>query len=125
MGVMALLFIMFNTLLPQLFSNDSDIILIASRLLLFAAVFQLFDGTQVVAVGVLRGIEDYKFPSYIAFVGYWIIALPLAYVLAFKMGYQVYGVWLALSLSLAFVSITLFFRIRFLMNKKHEGQLSF
>ena len=118
MGTMTVLYILFNTVLPQIFSSDTEIILITSRLLLFAALFQLFDGTQVVAVGVLRGIEDYKFSSYVAFIGYWIIALPLAYVFAFPMGYKVYGVWFALSLSLAFVSIVLYFRIRFLMRRK-------
>ena len=118
MGTMTVLYMLFNSLLPQIFSADTEIILITSRLLLFAALFQLFDGTQVVAVGVLRGIEDYKFSSYVAFIGYWIIALPLAYLFAFPMGYKVYGVWFALSLSLAFVSIVLYFRIRFLMRKK-------
>jgi len=120
MGTMTVLYMLFNTLLPQIFSGDTEIILITSRLLLFAALFQLFDGTQVVAVGVLRGIEDYKFSSYVAFIGYWIIALPLAYLFAFPMGYKVYGVWFALSLSLAFVSIVLYFRIRFLMRRKSE-----
>jgi MATE family multidrug resistance protein len=69
MGTMTVLYMLFNTLLPQIFSADTEIILITSRLLLLAALFQLFDGTQVVAVGVLRGIEDYKFSSYIAFIG--------------------------------------------------------
>lgn len=117
MGTMTILYVLFNTLLPQIFSSDNEIIIITSRLLLFAAFFQLFDGTQVVAVGVLRGIEDYQFSSYIAFIAYWLMALPLAYILAFKLGYEVYGVWFALSLSLAFVSIALFFRIRFLIKK--------
>lgn len=118
MGFMALLFICFNTFLPTIFSNDQEIILIASKLLLFAAFFQLFDGTQVVAIGALRGLDDYKFPTYIAFIGYWIIALPLCYVFAFTFGYKVYGVWLALSLGLGFVSVALFFRIRNLLRLK-------
>lgn len=123
MGFMAIGFVVFNTWLPSLFSADSEIILIASRLLLFAALFQLFDGTQVVAVGVLRGIEDYKFPTYITFIGYWVLALPLCYFFAFTCHYQVYGVWLALSIALCFVAITLFFRIRFLLNPKIKKQI--
>ena len=118
MSVMTILYVLLNNVLPRVFSDDAEIILISSRLLLFAAMFQLFDGTQVVAVGVLRGIEDYKFSSYMAFIGYWILALPLSYVFAFTLGYKVYGVWFALSLGLAFVSISLFFRIRFLLAKK-------
>lgn len=118
MGFMALVFISCNTFLPTIFSNDAEIISIASKLLLFAALFQLFDGTQVVAIGVLRALEDYKYPTYIAFVGYWLIALPLCYVFAFVYNYKVYGVWLALSMGLGFVSITLFLRIRALIKLK-------
>jgi len=118
MGFMALLFICFNTFLPTIFSNDQEIILIASKLLLFAAFFQLFDGTQVVAIGALRGLDDYTYPTYIAFIGYWIIALPLCYLFAFTFNYKVYGVWLALSIGLGFVSIALYFRIKALLKLK-------
>ena len=118
MGFMALVFICFNTVLPIVFSNDAEIILIASKLLLFAALFQLFDGTQVVAIGALRGLEDYKYPTYIAFIGYWIIALPLCYIFGFMMNYKVYGVWLALSIGLGFVAIALSIRIRNLIRLK-------
>ena len=118
MGFMALVFICFNTVLPIVFSNDAEIIFIASKLLLFAALFQLFDGTQVVAIGALRGLEDYKYPTYIAFIGYWIIALPLCYVFGFMMNYKVYGVWLALSIGLGFVAIALSIRIRNLIRLK-------
>lgn len=118
MGVMALIFVSLNTVLPIIFSNDAEIILIASKLLLFAAMFQLFDGTQVVAIGALRGLEDYKFPTSIAFIGYWILALPLCYVFAFMFDFKVYGVWMALSIGLAFVSIALYFRIRTLLRIK-------
>lgn len=118
MGIMALIFISLNKILPVVFSNDPEIILIASKLLLFAALFQLFDGTQVVAIGALRGIEDYKYPTYIAFIGYWLIALPLCYIFAFILGYKVYGVWLALSIGLGFVAVALSFRIKNLIRMK-------
>ena len=87
-------------------------------LLLFAAFFQLFDGTQVTAIGVLRGLEDYKFPTYVAFIGYWIIALPLCYLFAFPLHYKVYGIWLGLSVGLGFVALALFFRIKALVKMK-------
>lgn len=118
MGFMAVLFILLNKVLPMIFSNDTEIVHIASALLLFAAFFQLFDGTQVTAIGVLRGLEDYKFPTGIAFVGYWLIALPLCYLFAFVLGYKVYGVWLGLSVGLGFVSLALYFRIRILLRMK-------
>lgn len=118
MGFMALMFVCFNNVLPAIFSKEQDIIDISAKLLLFAAMFQLFDGTQVVAVGALRGLEDYKFPTTIAFIGYWIISLPLSYVFAFVFHYEVYGIWLALSLGLAFVSIALYLRIKILLKVK-------
>lgn len=118
MGCMALLFILMNTLLPSIFTNDAEIIEIASVLLLFAAFFQLFDGTQVTAIGALRGLEDYKFPTYAAFIGYWVLALPLCYVFAFIYEYKVYGVWLGLSIGLGFVAVVLYLRIRYLMKVK-------
>ncbi len=118
MGFMALLFILLNNILPVIFSSDAEIIHIASVLLLFAAFFQLFDGTQVTAIGVLRGLEDYKFPTVIAFIGYWLIALPLCYLFAFVFHYKVYGVWLGLSTGLGFVSLALYFRIKTLLRMK-------
>lgn len=121
MGCMALVFICFNQLLPQIFSIDAEIIAISAKLLLIAAFFQLFDGTQVVAICILRGVEDYKFSTYLAFIGYWLIALPLSYVFAFILQWQVYGVWLALIIGLAFVSITLFFRIKLLIKVKEAS----
>lgn len=119
MLIMALGFVCLNTILPVMFSHDDEIISVASKLLLFAAFFQLFDGAQVTAVGALRGIEDYKVPTYISFVGYWMLALPLCYVFAFTWHWRVYGIWLGLSLSLCFVAIALLFRMRYLLAKLH------
>ncbi len=118
MSFMALLFILLHTVLPVIFTDDTEIIHIASVLLLFAAFFQLFDGTQVTAIGTLRGLEDYKFPTYVAFVGYWVLALPLSYVFAFTRNYKVYGVWLGLSIGLGFVAVSLYLRIKYLMKAK-------
>ncbi len=117
MGFMAIMFILLNSWLPRLFSTDEEIILITSRLLLFAALFQLLDGVQVVAVGALRGMEDYQYSSVMSFIAYWLVALPLAYVLAFVTQWSVYGVWLALSIALGIAAFTLFFRIKSVIKK--------
>lgn len=118
MGCMALIFVCLHQLLPHIFSSDSEIIHISSKLLLIAALFQLFDGTQVVAVGVLRGLEDYKFPTTMAFIAYWLLSLPLSYLFAFVFKLEVYGVWVALSIGLAFVSVALYLRIKSLLKAK-------
>lgn len=118
MGCMAIGFVVFKAFLPELFTAEQDIISISSQLLLIAALFQLFDGAQVTAIGILRGLEDYKFPTYLAFIGYWLLALPLCYIFAFVLKYEVIGIWLGLSVGLAFVAITLYLRIKHLMAVK-------
>lgn len=121
MLTMALIFLILHQQLPLLFSKEPNIIHMASNLLLFAAMFQLFDGTQVTALGILRGMEDVKFPTYITFIGYWIIALPLAYIFGFILNLQVYGVWLSLSIALLFVALALYLRIKYLMKQRIQS----
>ncbi len=78
----ALGFFALHKLLPLAFSTDQEILSLASDLLIIAAVFQLFDGTQVVAQGMLRGMEDVKIPTFITLIAYWVIACPLPIILA-------------------------------------------
>lgn len=97
----AVILILFNKTLPLLFVNDFEVIHISSSLLIIAAFFQLFDGVQAVALGVLRGITDVKYPTAITFISYWIIGLPLGYYLGFIYEFGVIGVWIGLSVGLA------------------------
>ena len=117
MGGFAILFLMINNFLPKVFSSDLQIVNLASKLLIIAALFQLFDGIQVTIVGILRGLEDSKIPTLISLVGYWIIALPLAYWLAFILKLETVGVWIGLLVSLIFAAIVLFWRLNYLINK--------
>ena len=117
MGGFAILFLMINNFLPKVFSSDLQIVNLASKLLIIAALFQLFDGIQVTIVGILRGLEDFKIPTLISLVGYWIIALPLAYWLAFILKLETVGVWIGLLVSLIFAAIILFWRLNYLINK--------
>lgn len=117
MGFFAIIFTMFNHALPKLFTDDKDILDLTSSLLLIAAVFQLFDGLQVTSIGMLRGMEDVKFPTYITLIGYWILALPLAYFLGFTLNLKVIGIWWALTFSLVFVGVILYWRFWKLMKK--------
>ena len=110
MGVFAIFFMLLRDFLPTLFTNDEAIISLTSELLLIAAVFQLFDGLQVTSIGMLRGMEDVKFPTYITLIGYWVLALPLAYVLGFTFKMEVIGIWWALTSSLVFVGVILYWR---------------
>ena len=117
MGIFGLFFFAFRNYLPMGFSNDENIIALSSQLLIIAALFQLFDGLQVTVIGILRGVEDVKVSTWVTLVGYWGIALPLAYLLAFYFKLDVIGVWIALLISLALVGVSLLMRFRYLLRK--------
>jgi MATE family multidrug resistance protein len=73
MGLSALSFVLLRNYLPELYTHDQQVIQLAARLLIMAAVFQLFDGTQVVVLGALRGLADVKHAMIYAFISYIII----------------------------------------------------
>lgn len=112
MAITALFFILANNFLPFLYTEDNAVISIAAQLLIIAGFFQLFDGTQVVGLGVLRGIGDVNVPTFITFVAYWIIGIPLGYLLGIKLNMGVNGIWYGLTFGLLTASILLFLRFQ-------------
>jgi len=122
----ALLFIVFHNYLPHMFLNmentgqvldNTEVIAIASKLLLIAAVFQISDGIQVVVLGALRGLQDVKVPMYITFVAYWIIGFPISYYLGEHTELKAQGVWIGLLAGLTAAAIFLYIRFHFLTKK--------
>jgi MATE family multidrug resistance protein len=87
-----------------------EVLAVGATLLLLAAVFQLFDGLQVLAIGLLRGIQDTAVPFAYAALSYWGVGLPLAYALGFVAGGDEIGVWLGLVISLVVASTLLMVR---------------
>lgn len=112
MSCTAIIFTLFNQYLPWIYTSDKTVITIAAQLLIVAAFFQLFDGTQVVGLGVLRGMGDVNVPTIITFISYWIIGLPIAYLLGVHFNLGVMGVWYGLVLGLMASSIMLFLRFQ-------------
>jgi len=108
----AVIFTLCNHLLPYIYTSDKHVVLIAEQLLIVAAFFQLFDGTQVVGLGVLRGMGDVNIPTVITFISYWIIGLPVAYLLGVYFEIGVIGVWYGLVCGLMSASIMLFIRFQ-------------
>ncbi|HRI08098.1 MAG TPA: MATE family efflux transporter [Nannocystaceae bacterium] len=107
MGVAALAFVIFDRSLPALYGADPAVLAIAGGLLPIAAAFQLFDGTQVVGGGILRGMGRTRPAAVFNLVGYYALGLPLAIWLAFGQGLGVHGLWWGLTGALGAVAILL------------------
>jgi MATE family multidrug resistance protein len=89
------------------FTTDPRMIGIGVRLLAVAAGFQLFDGTQAVVTGVLRGIGETRLPMVVNVVGHWLFGLPVGYVLCFWYAWGVFGLWVGLSIGLIVTALVL------------------
>ena len=83
---------------------------IGVTLLALAAMFQMADAAQVMALGLLRGIKDTRVPMWAAAISYWGIGIPVSYALGFVLGWGGVGVWLGLSAGLAFASGSMMIR---------------
>ena len=89
------------------FTTDPRVIDIGARLLRIAAAFQLFDGTQAVATGVLRGLGETRMPMIVNVIGHWVFGLPAGYALCFVFGWGVTGLWVGLSIGLVIAGMAL------------------
>lgn len=112
MSCSAIIFVLANNLMPFIYTSDMAVVPIAAQLLIIAGFFQLFDGTQVVGLGVLRGLGDVNIPTVITFLAYWVVGIPIGYLLGFHFRLGVNGIWYGLTLGLLTASILLFFRFQ-------------
>lgn len=122
MAVFAVVFILAPGPLASMFSKVEDVGVreVTLALLPVAAVFQVMDGVQVVALGALRGVGDTKVPMLINLVGFWMIGLPAGYYLAFHLGSGPAGLWWGLTIGLTIVGVMLALRTR----SKLRGELT-
>ena len=124
--VFAFMFVALHNYLPYIFLNmenesqlmdNTEVISIAAKLLLVAAVFQISDGIQVVVLGALRGLQDVKIPMYITFVAYWVIGFPISYYLGEYTELKAVGVWIGLLAGLTAAALFLYIRFHYLTKK--------
>ncbi|OUN76960.1 MATE family efflux transporter [Alistipes sp. An116] len=108
----AVLFISLRHVIPTLFTSNPEVIAITSQLLVLAALYQLSDGLQNVSVGILRGIQDVRIIMPIAFVSYWLLNLPVGYLLGFTLGMGPSGLFLGFSFGLSAAALLMILRIR-------------
>jgi MATE family multidrug resistance protein len=107
MAAIGLAFFLWPVSLLRVFSTDPRIVDIGVGLLAIAAAFQLFDGTQAVATGALRGISETRMPMLVNVVGHWVLGLPVGYALCFRFGWGVRGLWIGLSIGLVVAALVL------------------
>lgn len=112
MSVMGILFILFRSFLPYMFTEDAEVIQLAAGLLIIAAIFQVFDGLQVVMISSLRGMADVRFPMYISFFSYLFVGIPTSYIFAFLFDFGPSGIWYGYLVGLGIAGILFYFRFR-------------
>lgn len=128
--VFAILFLLFNDILPKLyldydnmeeFQDNFQVAAIAAKLLLIAAIFQISDTLQVVVLGALRGMQDVKIPTVITFVAYWLVGFPISFYLSMYTDYESSGIWIGLLAGLTVSAVLLFIRFNYLSKKMIEN----
>ncbi|MDO7172780.1 MATE family efflux transporter [Mariniflexile sp. AS56] len=122
----ATMFFLLHNQLPKLyvdfddaknFVDNTEVVTIASKLLIAAAIFQISDSIQVIFLGALRGLQDVKIPTIITFISYWLIGFPVSWFLGKEEAYGSFGIWLGLLAGLTTAAILLYFRFNFLTKK--------
>jgi MATE family multidrug resistance protein len=131
--IFGILFVILHNFLPHLFLNmnnvnqaieNKEVIIIASKLLLVAAVFQISDGIQVVVLGALRGLQDVKVPMYITFVAYWVVGFPTSFLLGKYTDLKAVGVWIGLLAGLSTAALFLYLRFHKLTNQQLQKSIN-
>lgn len=106
----ATLFITLRNLLPAAFNDDANVLIMAASLLVLAAVFQISDATQAIGAALLRGIKDVTVPTILVAIAYWVIGIPVGYLLAFHFNMGAAGIWIGFIAGLTCSSISLAIR---------------
>jgi len=117
MSFWAVVFVFGRNFFPSLYINDAAVVEQAASLIIIAALFQLSDGMQVVGLGALRGLSDVKVPTWLTFIAYWGLGLPIGYYLGIQLNWGAEGIWYGLLVGLSAVGITLLFRFNNITKK--------
>ncbi len=118
MSCTALVFLTAPTVLARLYTVDTGVVALASALIPLAGVFQVFDGLQVVAGGILRGVGETRVAMTVNVLGYWLLGLPVSWLLGFRAGWGPVGLWWGLVLGLAVVASVLLVRVRIALRRQ-------
>lgn len=117
MSIFSIGFILLKDILPWMFTDNLEVIGIASSLLVIAGIFQLSDGFQAVILGALRGLQDVNVPSVLTFIAYWVIGFPVSIYFGSIANLGTFGIWIGLLTALTSSAIMLFLRFNYLSKK--------
>jgi MATE family multidrug resistance protein len=112
MATMALVMLILPDTLARIYTSEAAVAAVAATLLPIAGVFQVFDGMQVVSIGILRGVGDTRTPMLVNILGFWLIGLPVSWLLGLRLGLGPQGLWWGLTIGLIVVALFLVVRAR-------------
>ena len=118
MSLMGIVFIFARNYLPFLFTVDPEVVRISAGLLIIAAIFQVFDGLQVVMLSTLRGMADVRLPMFMAFFAYMVIGIPTSYLLSFKLMLGPQGIWYGYLAGLGIAGVLFYLRFQHNIKKR-------
>lgn len=113
MAISALIMLAVPRAIAQVYTAQPEVVGIAAALIPIAGLFQVFDGTQVVSIGILRGVGDTRTPMIINVLGFWLLGLPVSWFLGLRLGQGPEGLWWGLTLGLVLVALFLVARVRY------------
>lgn len=116
--VTSILLFLFREEVAGLYTNDQEVLLLTKQFLLYAILFQLSDAFGAPIQGALRGYKDVNATFIMALISYWLIGLPIGYIVANYTSFQAFGYWIGLIIGLAVGATTLYFRLNFIQKQK-------
>ena len=131
--VFALFFLIFKNALPRIYldledlsqlADNQQVLMLAGELMLIAAIFQISDSIQVVALGALRGLQDVFYPTVYTFISYWVVGFPISYYLGMHTNLGSMGIWIGLLAGLSVAALTLLWRFNRLSKRLIGQQLN-
>ncbi len=130
--VFAVVFLIFRNTMPMIYldledlsqiADNREVLVLAAELMLVAAIFQISDSIQVVALGALRGLQDVFYPTLYTFISYWVVGFPISYYLGMHTALGSTGIWLGLLAGLSIAALTLLWRFKRLSTRLRDREL--
>lgn len=118
MAFAAMTFLSFPAAIARTYTTDQATLALAASLIPVAGVFQLFDGMQAVAAGILRGAGDTRVPMLVNLAGFWLAGIPVSLFLGFRTDMGPVGLWWGLVMGLLVVALILVVRTRSLLRRE-------